>query len=295
MGPRSKVRGPRPEVRSPRSKVPALPAGRQSPKSGREKTKIHPTAIVHPDAELPPDVAVGPYAVIGRGVRMGAGCRVGAHAVIEGPTGIGEGNVFFPFCSIGTAPQHMKYAGEATSLRIGRGNTFREFVTVNRGTRHGGGETVVGDHNFLMAYVHIAHDCRLADHIIMANAATRGGHIEVGPYAVIGGLTGIHQFVRIGAYAMVGGLSAVRMDVPPYLLASGDGPKLHGLNLVGLKRHGFSAEQIRRLKQSYQILFRSGLLLKQALQRVRDELAGSPEAMALAKFVEGSERGVSRE
>jgi UDP-N-acetylglucosamine acyltransferase len=273
---------------SPRSKVRGL-------KPGGEKAKVHPTAVVHPDAELAPDVEVGPYAVIGRGVRMGAGCRVGAHAVIEGPTEIGEGNLFFPFCSIGTAPQHLKYAGEATSLRIGCDNTFREFVTVNRGTRQGGGETAVGDQNFLMAYVHVAHDCRLADHIIMANAATLGGHIEVGSHAVIGGLTGIHQFVRIGAYAMVGGHSAVRMDVPPYLLAVGEGPKLHGLNLVGLKRHGFSAEQIRRLKQSYQILFRSGLLLKEAVQRVRAELADSPEAMALAKFVEGSERGVSRE
>jgi len=254
----------------------------------------HPTAIVHPGARLASDVTIGPYSVIGEHVTIGAGTQVGAHCVIEGWTDIGEGCSFSHFVSAGTPPQDLKFSGEPSRLVIGSRNTFREFVTLNRGTHHGGGETRIGDHNFLMAYVHVAHDCTVGNHVIMANAATLAGHIEIGDHAVLGGLTGVHQFVRIGAYAMIGGCSAVAQDVPPFVSAVGNRVKLYGLNLVGLKRHGFSEERINGLKKAYRLLFGSHLSLKEGLKKVRAELAGQRDVEQFVAFIEASERGISR-
>ncbi len=254
----------------------------------------HPTAIIHPGARLAADVTVGPYAVIGEHVSIGAGTQIGAHCVIEGWTEIGEACVFSHFVSAGTPPQDLKFGGEESRLIIGHHNTFREFVTLNRGTHHGGGATRIGHHNFLMAYVHVAHDCTLGDHVIMANAATLAGHIAVGDHAVLGGLTGVHQFVRIGAYAMIGGCSAIAQDVPPFVSATGNRAKLFGLNLVGLKRNGFSEERIAALKKAYRILFSAHLAMKDAIKQAREESGGQTDVETLVRFVETSERGISR-
>ena len=257
-------------------------------------TEIHKTAIVHPKAEIGDDGVIGPYAVIGENVRIGRGTQIGAHVVMEGWTEIGEDCTFFHMASVGTVPQDLKFSGEETRLKIGKGNTFREFVTLNRGTQAGGGETVIGDHNFLMAYAHVAHDCRIGNRVIMANAATLAGHIHIGDYAVIGGLVGVHQFVKIGAYALVGGCSAVAQDVPPFMAAVGVHAKLYGLNLVGLKRHGFSMERIQNLKRAYRILFRSMLTLKEAIKKVQEALEMNSDIQDLLKFVENSKRGICR-
>lgn len=257
-------------------------------------TEIHPTAIVHPKAEIDSGVTIGPYSIIGEHVKIGKGTKLGAHVVIEGWTEVGEDCTFFHMASVGTIPQDLKFSGEETRLKIGRSNTFREFVTLNRGTQSGGGETVIGDHNFLMAYVHVAHDCQIGSHVIMANAATLAGHIHIGDYAVIGGLVGVHQFVKIGAYALVGGCSAVSQDIPPFMSAAGVHARLYGLNLVGLKRHGFSNERIQNLKKAYRILFRSGLTLKEAAKKVRDEVTSSEDIRQLLQFVESSKRGICR-
>ncbi|MEO5656723.1 MAG: acyl-ACP--UDP-N-acetylglucosamine O-acyltransferase [Nitrospiria bacterium] len=254
----------------------------------------HPTALIHPGARLADDVTVGPYTVIGEHVRIGAGTTIGAHVVIEGWTEIGEACVFSHFVSAGTPPQDLKFGGEETHLIIGSRNTFREFVTLNRGTHHGGGVTRIGNDNFLMAYVHVAHDCRVGDHVIMANAATLAGHIEIGDHAVLGGLSGVHQFVRIGAYAMIGGCSAVAQDVPPFVSAVGNRAKLYGLNLIGLKRHGFSDERLAALKRAYRLLFQSHLPIKEAINRTREEWPGQADVEELVRFVEASERGISR-
>ncbi len=257
-------------------------------------TEIHKTAIVHPRAEIADDVAIGPYAVIGENVKIGRGTKIGAHVVIEGWTEIGEDCTFFHMASVGTIPQDLKFSGEETWLKIGRGNTFREFVTLNRGTQAGGGATIIGDHNFLMAYAHVAHDCRIGNRVIMANAATLAGHIHIGDHAVIGGLVGVHQFVKIGAYVLVGGCSAVAQDIPPFMSAAGVHAKLYGLNLVGLKRHGFSPERIQNLKRAYRILFRSKLTLKEAIKKVQEELEMNLDIQELLKFLENSERGICR-
>jgi UDP-N-acetylglucosamine acyltransferase len=254
----------------------------------------HPTAIIHPGARLAADVTVGPYAVIGEHVTVGAGTTIGAHCVIEGWTEIGEACAFSHFVSAGTPPQDLKFGGEESRLIIGNRNTFREFVTLNRGTHHGGGATRIGNNNFLMAYVHVAHDCTLGNHVIMANAATLAGHIEVGDHAVLGGLTGVHQFTRIGAYAMIGGCSAIAQDVPPFVSATGNRAKLYGLNLIGLKRNGFSEERIAALKKAYRTLFGAHLSMKDAIVRARQESAGQPDVETLVRFVETSERGISR-
>jgi UDP-N-acetylglucosamine acyltransferase len=257
-------------------------------------TRIHSTALVHPKAQIAEDVGIGPYSVIGENVRLHAGTQVQAHVVIEGWTEIGEHCRIFPFASIGSIPQDLKFAGEESQVRIGNRNTIREYVTVNRGTGQGGGITKVGDDNLLMAYVHVAHDCLIGNHVILANAATLAGHITVGDFAVIGGLTGLHQFVRIGRHAIIGGCSAVAQDVPPFVSAVGNRVKLYGLNTVGLKRQGFGEEQMACLKTAYKLLFRSKMPMKEAVQKVRDELSHSPEAQELATFVESSERGVCR-
>jgi UDP-N-acetylglucosamine acyltransferase len=249
----------------------------------------HPTAVIHPGARLAPDVTVGPYSVIGEHVTIGAGTQVGAHCVIEdGRTS--AACVFSHFVSAGTPPgPQVRWRAQPPSSA----GAFR-VRDPHRGTHHGGGLTRIGDHNFLMAYVHVAHDCTVGNHVIMANAATLAGHIEIGDYAVLGGLTGVHQFVRIGAYAMVGGCSAVAQDVPPFVSAVGNRVKLYGLNLVGLKRHGFSEERIGALKKAYRLLFGAHLSLKEALKKVRDELSGHPDVEQLVAFIEASERGISR-
>ncbi len=254
---------------------------------------IHPTAIVHPKAELDPTVSVGPFAVIGEGVRIDRAVSVGSHAVIEGPTEIGEGCVIHPFASLGQPPQDLKYRGEPTRLKIGRRNTFREFVTFHRGTAQGGGETVIGDDNFFMAYVHVAHDCHVGSHVIMANTATLGGHVTVGNYAIVGGLVGVHQFVRIGGYVMIGGGAIVTQDIPPFVNAAGNRARMYGLNLIGLKRRGFSKEAISALKVAYRLLFRSaGLTLNQRTEQARERAGSFPEAEQMIAFVEASERGI---
>lgn len=255
---------------------------------------IHPTAIVHPKAELAEDVAIGPYCLIGEHVKIGRRVKLMSHVAIEGWTEIGEDCEFFPFSSIGTIPQDLKFQGEKSRLIIGQKNVFREFVTLNRGTAEGGGATKIGDHNFFMAYVHVAHDCQTGDHVVMANAATLAGHIVIQDYAIVGGLVGIHQHVRIGCYAMVGGCSAIGMDVPPFTTAAGYRAKLYGLNLVGLRRHGFSNDRIGKLKKAYQILFQEELPLKEAIKRVREEIEESEDIKRLLAFMETSERGVYR-
>jgi len=251
---------------------------------------IHPTALIDKKAELDSEVEVGPYSIIGGHVRIARGCKIGAHVVVEGWTDIGEGCTLLHSSSIGTPPQDLKFKGEETRLLIGRRNIFREFVTLNCGTRNGRGETLIGDDNFFMAYVHVAHDCIVGNRVIMANAATLAGHITIGDHAIIGGLSGIHQFVRIGSYAIIGGCSAVAQDVPPFVSVAGNRARLYGLNLVGLKRHGFSPERIGLLKEAYRLLFRSNLTQKAAISKIAERL-DSPDVAELVKFVESSKRG----
>lgn len=256
---------------------------------------IHPTAIIHPRVELDVDVEIGPYSVIGEGVRIGKGTKVGPHVVIEGLTTIGTGCRIYQFASIGAPPQDLKFKGEPSEAIIGDGNTIREFVTINRATSHGGGKTVIGNNNLLMAYAHVAHDCRIGNNCVLANAATLAGHIGIDDYAIVGGLVAIHQFVRVGSYSLIGGASAVTLDVPPYTIAVGNRARLHGLNKVGLRRHGFTREEIDALNKAYRIIFRCGLTLEDALRQVEDEgLRIYPHVSHLVDFIKASKRGVSR-
>lgn len=257
--------------------------------------QIHPTAIVHPKAELDGDVEIGPFSVIGEHVKIGRGTRLISHVCVEGWTEIGERCQIYPFASIGTPPQHLQYQGEPTRVVIGHDNILREYVTVNRGTKAGGGLTAIGHHNFLMAYVHVAHDCMLGNQIIMANAATLAGHITIGDHSILGGLVGVHQYVRIGPYAMIGGCSALGQDVPPFTRAAGGyRARLYGLNWVGLKRHGFSGERVTVLKRAYEVLFRSGHRLAEAIKRARDEFGESGDVQEMLAFLEGTKRGICR-
>jgi UDP-N-acetylglucosamine acyltransferase len=255
---------------------------------------IHPTAIVHSGAELGERVSVGPYTIVGDKVRVGDGTRIGPHVTIDPFVEIGPGCEIFQFAAIGAPPQAIKFGGEESWVRIGRNSIVREFVTIHRGTEFGGGVTEVGEENFLMAYCHIAHDCRLGRQVIMANNATLAGHIAIGDHVTIGGLVAIHQFVRIGDHAYVGGKSAVVKDIPPYVIASGDRARLHGLNTVGLKRRGMSDAALSALKRTYRIIFRVGLTLNEALQRVRAEVEQTPEVTAFVEFIRGSTRGITR-
>jgi UDP-N-acetylglucosamine acyltransferase len=254
---------------------------------------IHPTAIVEPGAQLGADVEVGAYAFIGAGVVLGDRCRVDHHASITGPAEIGPDNHFFPFVAAGGKSQDLKYAGEPTHLRIGAGNVFREFTTLNRGTAPGAA-TVVGDRNLLLAYNHVAHDCRVGSDCIFSNNATLGGHVVVEDHVTIGGMTAIHQFCRLGRYAMLGGCSKIVQDVCPYFLADGNPAKIRGLNLVGLRRHGFSNDAIRALKQAYDVLYDYGLNTTQALEKIAQDGAATAETAILLEFVKGSERGIIR-
>ncbi len=255
---------------------------------------IHPTAIVSPEANISEGVEIGPYTIIGPDVNIGKNTIIGPHAVIESHTDIGEGCRIYQFTSLGAIPQDLKFRGEATRVIIGNFNTIREFVTINRATTADIGVTIIGDRNLLMAYCHVAHNCKLGNNIIMANAANLAGHIHVEDYAIIGGLTGIHQFTRIGAHCIVGGASAVTKDVPPFVMASGNIAKLYGLNMIGLKRRGFKEEAIKALKQAYRIIFRSSLLLKTAIEKVKNEVEDLPEIRQFIEFIEKSERGICR-
>jgi len=255
---------------------------------------IHSTAIISPDAQLEEGVEIGPYVVIGSDVKIGKNTIIGPHAVIEDFTHIGEGCHIHQFCSIGAPPQDLKFGGEKTRVVIGNFNTIREFVTINRATSADIGVTIIGNHNLLMAYCHVAHNCKLGDRIVMANAATLAGHVLVEDYAIIGGLTGIHQFSSIGAHCIIGGVSAVAKDVPPYTMASGNHAKLFGLNLVGLKRRDFSEKTIKAIKDAYRIIFRSNLLLNEALKRAQDEVENYPEVLHFIQFIKESKRGVCR-
>lgn len=263
-------------------------------------TAIHPTAIVDAAAELDGSVVVGPYAVIGARVRIGSGTHVGPHSVIEGPTTIGRDNRIFGHVSLGAAPQDMKYRGEPTELHIGDRNTIREFCTFNRGTAQDAGVTRLGDDNWVMAYVHLAHDVQVGNRTILANNATLAGHVHVGDWVIVGGLTGVHQFTRIGAHAMTGFQSHVSQDVPPFMMVSGNPLAVHGFNVEGLRRRGFSRERIAQVKQMHRLLYREGLTLEQARAAigalrggVADEAADADVQMLL-DFLAASTRGIVR-
>jgi UDP-N-acetylglucosamine acyltransferase len=254
---------------------------------------IHPTAIVDPKSKVHSSCKIGPYCVIGAEVELGSGCQLASHVAIEGPTKIGSDNHIFPFASIGMAPQDITYAGEPTRLEIGDHNVIREFVTINRGTVKGGGCTRVGDHNLIMAYTHIAHDCRIGSHIIMANAATLGGHVTVGDWANVGALCPVHHFVRIGTHSIIGGGSTVTRDVLPFSKTSAErGTQAYGLNAVGLERRGFSQERIKKLHHAYKVLLASKLNTSQALQKLKSETDHGEDVDMLIGFIEASERGV---
>ncbi len=257
-------------------------------------TEIHPTAIIAPGAQIDEGVKIGPFCIIGEKVKIGKGTVLGNNVVIEADTEIGQDNQIFAFTTIGFPPQDLKYKGEETGVRIGDRNIIREYITIHRGSVGGDGFTEIGSDNFLMAYVHIAHDCKVGNNVIMANAATLGGHVLVQDHVVIGGLTAVHQFVRIGAYAMVGGFSGVAQDVPPFMMASGPRASLYGLNIVGLRRHGFSKETIEELKQAYRILFREKLTLKAALKKLQEELPYTDEIARLIEFINANRRGICR-
>lgn len=255
---------------------------------------IHATALVHPGAKLGKNVSVGPYSIIEEDVIIGEGTKIGPHVVIKRYTEIGRDNEVYQFASIGDLPQDLKFSGEETRLVIGDRNRIREFVTYNRGTKGGGGITSIGNDGFFMAYTHIAHDCHIGNHVILANSVQMGGHVHIGDHAVIGGIVGVHQFVRIGEHAMIGGGSAVTQDVPPFTNVSSKRAELHGLNMVGLKRRGFSPEAIAALKQTYKLIFRSGMTMDEAVARVQDEVQLTDEVKYFIDFITSSERGIIR-
>jgi UDP-N-acetylglucosamine acyltransferase len=255
---------------------------------------IHPTAIVEAGARLADDVRVGAYAIIGPLVEIGPGTTVGPHALITGQTRIGAGNRIFQFVSIGDVPQDKKYAGEPTRLEIGDRNAIREFCTINCGTVQGGGVTRVGSDNWIMAYVHIAHDCIVGNRVIMANNAQLAGHVVLGDDAILGGITGVHQFCRVGAHSITGVSSVVLQDIPPYVVASGNPAQPHGINREGLRRRGFSDETIAGLRRAYKTLYRSGLSLEEAQRELAREAGTSPELGVLVDFLASPGRGIIR-
>ena len=255
---------------------------------------IHPTAIIHPDAQVAEGVEIGPFAIIGEHVRIGSGTKIGAHSVVDGWTEIGEECRIFHFASVGGIPQDLKYKGEETWLRIGNRNVIREYATLQPGTVTGIGETVIGDNNLFMAYCHVAHDCIVGNRVIMANGSTLAGHVVVEDFAILGGLSAVHQFVRIGESVMLSGGAMVVQDVLPYTIASGNRATSLGLNAVGLKRRGISSGTISAIKKAYRIMLRSGLRLDDAIARIRAEVPMSPEIVHFVEFAEKSERGICR-
>lgn len=257
---------------------------------------IHPTAIIHESAQLSESVEVGPYAIIGKHVTVGPGTTIGAHAVISDWTTIGENNQIYHQTSVGAPPQDLKYRGEEAWTRIGDNNVIREFATIHRGTPTGHGETIVGNNNLMMAYSHVAHDCVIGNGVVMANVATLAGHVTVEDNVILGGLVAVHQFSTIGAYAMIGGGTMVGLDILPYTIATSGkrDAKLRGLNLIGLKRRGFSEETIKKLKAAYKTLFMAGLKLPDAVLRIRNDIKDCPEVDNLLAFIENSKRGICR-
>ena len=255
---------------------------------------IHPTAIVSDSAVLADDVELGAYCVIGNEVVVEAGCRIGSHVVINGPTRIGRSNRIYQFCSLGDDPQDKKYAGEPTRLEIGNNNTIREFCTISRGTVQDQGLTTIGNDNWIMAYVHIAHDCRIGNQCIFANNATLAGHVHVDDWAIFGGFTGAHQFCRIGAHSFLGMYAGTSRDVPAYTMISGQPPSPKGINSEGLKRRGFSAEQVRNIRNAYRVVYRSGLKLTEAIAELEGQIADNPELELFVNSLKSSERGIIR-
>ena len=251
-------------------------------------------AVVSPEARLGADVEVGPFTVIGPGVEIGPRTIIGPHAVINGPTTLGADNRVFQFASIGDAPQDKKYRGEPTRLVIGERNVFREFCTVNRGTTHDRGVTSIGDDNLFMTCAHVAHDCAVGSHTVFANSAVLGGHVEVGDWVILGGLSAVHQFSKIGAHAFIAGGAMVRQDVPPYVMVQGDPAEPYAVNSEGLKRRGFTEDQIRAIREAYRILYRSDLKLAEARARLAPIAAERPEIKAFADFIQASTRSIVR-
>jgi UDP-N-acetylglucosamine acyltransferase len=256
--------------------------------------EIHDAAVVSPQAKLGPGVHIGPFSVIGDRVTIGRDTHIGSHVVIEGNTRIGERNRIYPFVSIGSPPQDITYQGEDTRLIIGDDNLIREYTTINRATTKQNWETVIGSHNYIMAYAHIAHDCYLGDRIIMSNVATLGGHITVGDHAILGAMVAIHQFTRIGAYAFLGAKSGVDRDVPPFMITAMPRAKLYGINQRGLRRLGFSPQTIEGLKKAYRIIWRDNKTFSEGIKQVRDEIEPFPELEILLGFLDGSKRGILR-
>ena len=255
---------------------------------------IHPTATIDPAAKLAADVQVGAHTYVGPDVEIGAGTRIGPQCLIEGPTWIGRNNQIYGCAAIGGAPQDKKYAGQPTELRIGDGNTIREYVTINRGTVEGGGLTSIGDDNWIMAYVHIAHDCHVGNHTIFANCASLAGHAEVGDYAILGGFSLIHQFCKIGEHAFTSMGSRINCDVPPYVVVAGEMSTPRGINTEGLRRRGFDREQIARIKNAYRTLYSNGLRLTEAKSALTEMLAEAPYLSCMVDFLERSDRGILR-
>jgi UDP-N-acetylglucosamine acyltransferase len=251
-------------------------------------------AVVSPQAQIAADVEIGPFSVIGADVVIGPGTWIGPHAVIEGPTRIGSGNKIFPFASLGSAPQDKKYNGEPTRLEIGDRNVFRESVTVNRGTTHDQGVTRIGNDNLLMAYSHVAHDCQLGNQIVMANCSTLGGHVHVGDWVTMGGLSAVHQFTKVGAYCFLAHNAAVTRDVPPYIMAVGRPAEPHSVNTVGLQRRGFTPQQILNIRRAYRVLYRSGLKFAAAMERLETAAGTQPEIVPFVEFIKRSSRSIVR-
>lgn len=257
--------------------------------------QIHSHAVVSSKVRLGDGVRIGAFAVVGDDVELGEGCRLDAHAMVQGPARFGRDNIFHPFCAIGGDPQDLKFSGERTELVVGDSNTFREYVTVGRGTKNGGGITRIGSGNLFMAYVHIAHDCTVGDHTIFGNAATLAGHVIVGDYATINAFSPVHQFCRVGRHAYVGASTVITQDVPPFSrVVSERETRCYGVNVIGLDRRGFEAERIRTIEQAYRLLLRSKLNTSQAIEQMRSTLNGSADIQELIAFIESAERGLTK-
>ena len=259
------------------------------------KTLIHPTAIIHPGAELDTSVKVGPYSIIGDKVKVGKDTWIGPHVVVSDRTTIGDSCKLFQFSSVGAPPQDLAYKGEETETILGNNNVIREFVTIHAGTAKDTGRTVCGSNILFMNYVHVAHDCNIGDGVILANAATLAGHVTVEEKAIVGGLVAVHQFVRIGAFCIIGGASAVSKDIPPYVMAVGNRAHVYGLNRIGLKRQNIPKEEIKEIKEAYNIIFRSHLSKQDAIKKLQSELTGSKHAQRFIEFIENATRGIAKE
>ena len=254
---------------------------------------IHHSALVDKEAHIDDGVVIGPFSIIGKGVRIGKNTKISSHVVIE-KTVLGKNCEVFPHTSIGLPPQDIKYSNEDTIVKIGDNNIIREYSTIHRASVGDDNETFIGNNNFLMAYVHVAHNCKIANNVTMANCATLAGHVELGDYVIVGGLVAVHQFTRIGSYAMIGGFSGIGMDVPPYMMASGSRASLYGLNVIGLKRRGFSEESINDLKECYKILYKNNLTLAESLRTISEQIRPSQEVRHLIEFIEKNKRGIMR-